>query len=659
MTIPHSPITPIPDTEPDAVPALWNDRYAEIDDNFEAIDSAVTAIQSDIDFNVSGVDTAEVISADWSYRGNIMYAEKWTERWRLLDPISLSVTTAIANSNAVDVDSTADLVEGQYYVIKSGTSLREIIQVDTVVSETRFNAAAPLTNTYPSGSIIARTTFAVSLGSAVANNQDVYFAGPLYSENNDAQKKLVIQRTENMSALKVYFYDDANSTEFTECSVSATRYPGTDNFEAEYIIPTRGNTQFKIMCDDPTGIAPVTIRAIYFFEASMFKTIFTDTKYHVAPSPVGSDLIGEGTALKPWATIDKAMDFLQTYWIASGATVTIELADGQHNYTDSIDLKHPCGSRIIISGKNVYDVNITALISTTGGAVDGLHTNYPVVFSVGDTDHIAVDDYMLVNTITTPTTMAAYAGVHKVTAVDPELGRVTLSVRHTTVAQPSAGLCTMTAMLIKSVVNFTSEIGFYLDRGAILNSIKNLVVAGNYVNAPTIGAGGISVWNGSQTKIGGAVGVTGFSNAGISCRDLSSVICEDDGYYATSKCGAGVMLSGNCFLSVNLASFISSGSGIGVQSDVNSAFHANRNASLYIVGNSTYGLSASTRALIFLGPTAVQVEGNALTTGSIFIASSGGYILVKNAYTALGTNGTASSPAVNTLGNEQGYVDTP
>ena len=35
ITLPHSAITEIPNTEPAATPALWNTRYNEIDVNFE------------------------------------------------------------------------------------------------------------------------------------------------------------------------------------------------------------------------------------------------------------------------------------------------------------------------------------------------------------------------------------------------------------------------------------------------------------------------------------------------------------------------------------------------------------------------------------------------------------------------------------------------
>lgn len=45
MTLPHYPITPIPDTAPSATPSLWNTRYSEIDENFDAIDDSIAAIE--------------------------------------------------------------------------------------------------------------------------------------------------------------------------------------------------------------------------------------------------------------------------------------------------------------------------------------------------------------------------------------------------------------------------------------------------------------------------------------------------------------------------------------------------------------------------------------------------------------------------------------
>lgn len=48
MTLPHNTITPIPNNEPDAVPALWNTRYSEIDANFLNLDGRVDAREIEI-----------------------------------------------------------------------------------------------------------------------------------------------------------------------------------------------------------------------------------------------------------------------------------------------------------------------------------------------------------------------------------------------------------------------------------------------------------------------------------------------------------------------------------------------------------------------------------------------------------------------------------
>lgn len=48
MPLPHAVITPIPNNEPDATPALWNTRYAEIDENFAALDAAAGSAATEL-----------------------------------------------------------------------------------------------------------------------------------------------------------------------------------------------------------------------------------------------------------------------------------------------------------------------------------------------------------------------------------------------------------------------------------------------------------------------------------------------------------------------------------------------------------------------------------------------------------------------------------
>lgn len=48
MALPHNTITPIPNNEPDAVPALWNTRYSEIDKNFVNLDGRLLVRENEI-----------------------------------------------------------------------------------------------------------------------------------------------------------------------------------------------------------------------------------------------------------------------------------------------------------------------------------------------------------------------------------------------------------------------------------------------------------------------------------------------------------------------------------------------------------------------------------------------------------------------------------
>lgn len=48
MALPHNTITPIPNNEPDAVPALWNMRYTEIDENFGNLDNRLAGNENEV-----------------------------------------------------------------------------------------------------------------------------------------------------------------------------------------------------------------------------------------------------------------------------------------------------------------------------------------------------------------------------------------------------------------------------------------------------------------------------------------------------------------------------------------------------------------------------------------------------------------------------------
>lgn len=66
LQIPYPKITEIPDTEPDAIPSLWNTRYSEIDANFKAIKDYIGGELIDID--------GEIKAETGNFAGNVTAA---------------------------------------------------------------------------------------------------------------------------------------------------------------------------------------------------------------------------------------------------------------------------------------------------------------------------------------------------------------------------------------------------------------------------------------------------------------------------------------------------------------------------------------------------------------------------------------------------------
>ena len=96
------------------------------------------------------------------------------------------------------------------------------------------------------------------------------------------------------------------------------------------------------------------------------KWILSDLTIYLAAT--GDDDTGDGSSGTPWLTVTKALSWLRDKWIATDATVTIQLADGAYGITSPITVQHPCGAQIQIVGENTYAVSMTSVQSSSGSA---------------------------------------------------------------------------------------------------------------------------------------------------------------------------------------------------------------------------------------------------------------------------------------------------
>ena len=271
MPLPWNEITPIPSSGPDAVPSLWNDRYLQIDDNFEYLQDGLADAVEDIaglDSRLSGVEvsgpmlTAAAVKSDWYYRANKTFAELWATYWTLLD-YDYTVPSGVGSGEySIDVSTSAGLVIGYEYIIKSG-STRELIVISQILSPTRILITTALQHTYAVNATIRRTSFAVDqvAGVATAYDTEAYYCGPM-ALGAGALKSCVIRRNaDTVSPLLMYYKDDAHSS-WTAVLWALKRTMADGTIEVEYVFPADGggNIQVKLVC---SATAPENYAEIY------------------------------------------------------------------------------------------------------------------------------------------------------------------------------------------------------------------------------------------------------------------------------------------------------------------------------------------------------------------------------------------------------------
>ena len=511
MTLPNVNITPIPDTDPDAVPALWNTRYAEMDENFGYLEGRV----NDQENNAAGAEDA--VKLDWLLLGQQIRLEQWSSAWRLYDPVSLTVTGAVSGDDSVDVDDTSDLVVGHSYVIFDASHI-ESVTVSEVLSSTRFTATENLANDF-TGATLAGMNWDITNSVANAENNEVCYFLPVNVGDDSGDKAVIIRREDNDCTFRVFF-KDADHVTWTECVEETETAVGTGIVDTHYIMPGSGDISVKIVCESGSTSSDVDVHLIGVLNKASYKNvIYDDTTYYL--SSTGSDATGNGTVSNPWATVHKALAFLGNKRINDGVTVTIELDDGTYPYMDTIIANHEDGDKIKIAGKNIYAKTISAIVNNTGTeATPALAGNaIQAVLTLDDVDDIEVNDYAIIRnlhvvaedsavynhsradmvyqrsikTLQDRGTVLHLNGCFKVTAVDAGASQITVLTTFYTGLSYSAlkdslnqttGAYSGELIVLKSILSFTNVAGITTTSGRALGSyglpgIDNLAIIGN------------------------------------------------------------------------------------------------------------------------------------------------------------------------------------
>lgn len=305
----------------------------------------------------SSVSVQRAVTLDWLYRDNRIAFELWAPGFTLIDAIDTAIVEGISGDDSVDVESTAQLRAGEYYIL-SDTEGSLLIKCTAVLSESRIRIETNLPRTLTAG-VLTRCSMTI-VGAVYADCAvgDIWLSKPINIGTDEEVGAIIVRRSLNAGEAMLY-YRDVYTTAWTERVWSVRRQGGDipEGFaDYEYILPMRGDGSLMIVVEGES----MQIRHIVAVSAAtglggfMNPAMRPNTPVISAPASGATGVVEEPTLAiasysSPGDTPQAAIQFQVT---ASGAGFTTPLWDsGELNA--SLSCKMPAGVLVANTG---YDV---------------------------------------------------------------------------------------------------------------------------------------------------------------------------------------------------------------------------------------------------------------------------------------------------------------
>ena len=273
MPLPNVPITPIPNNNPDAVPSLWNERYEEIDANFDNHEERVVANEEELEAargsretladriaaieNITGtleetsaVSVQRAVLLDWLYRDNRVAFELWAPGFTLIDAIDTPLVSGVLGDDSVDVEDTSQLSADEYYAIHDATGTI-LIKCVSILSANRIRIDANLPRNLGAGVLTRCTMDYVDKPYADCVVGDIWLSKTLNIGTDQEGGAIVVRRSLNNAECRLYYMDEYTPS-WTE-AIWSVRRQGGDIPEGladyEYTMPMRGDGCLRMVIE--------------------------------------------------------------------------------------------------------------------------------------------------------------------------------------------------------------------------------------------------------------------------------------------------------------------------------------------------------------------------------------------------------------------------
>lgn len=298
-----------------AHPDTWNPIHEALLNNDAALLRAIEEGATSVGAQLAGLDerleSVEVTSSvsvqraitlDWLYRDNRIAFELWAPGFTLIDAIDTPILQAVAGDDSVDVQSTAQLRPGEYYVLSDAEGSL-LIQCATILSENRIRVASNLTRGF-AGGVLTRCSLDQQ-GAAYAEGAvgNIWLSRPVNIGADIEGGAVIIRRSLNSGEARLYFRDQYHAA-WTERVWSVRRQGGdipAGFADYEYILPMRGDGSLRL---DIEG-EPMIVRHIVAISAATGLGGFVNPAMRPAAPAISSPAAGAtGLFERPTLAID-------------------------------------------------------------------------------------------------------------------------------------------------------------------------------------------------------------------------------------------------------------------------------------------------------------------------------------------------------------------
>ncbi len=316
-------------------PDTWNPNYNVLINNDvwlrEAVEStglSITEVAERVGSleETSNVSVQRAVTLDWLYRDNRIAFELWAPGFTLIDAIDTPILQAVSGDDSVDVQSTAQLRPGEFYVLSDAEGSL-LIQCVTILSENRIRVASNLTRGF-AGGVLTRCSLDQQ-GAAYAEGAvgDIWLSRPVNIGADIEGGAVIIRRSLNSGEARLYFRDQYHAA-WTERVWSVRRQGGdipAGFADYEYILPMRGDGSLRL---DIEG-EPIVVRHIVAISAATGLGGFTNPAMRPSAPAISSPANGAtgiferptlaiGSYASPGGTPQAGLQFQ----LSTGATFT-------------------------------------------------------------------------------------------------------------------------------------------------------------------------------------------------------------------------------------------------------------------------------------------------------------------------------------------------